>query len=264
MEYPKIFIQLPDIPDQVESASHAYQLAFSLVRAGDVLGWRKLVKNIRPKVFKALVEWQENELDGQKPENKEQLILVVDRAVEIISPLMVVALVGVESGREEFKNQKSFLDDLLNITGWNTDKNTGWKRLPYALGYVYHSLHGCVSLSTNQIGLARDLARVKIQTKHERRKVVRVWEMSELVGWPESLGPNCVDSWIYLVNAHERDGWEWLSQIYGNDKVEYQALLVAYYMALNIHELAVIISSNEQDRLSGSYTRNLPFRFTSP
>ena len=108
-EYPKTFIQLPDIPDQVESASHAYEIAFSLARAGDMLGWRKLVKNIRPNVFKSLVQWRQNELDGQKPESKEQLVQVVDKAVEIISPLMAIALVGVESGREEFKIKNLFL-----------------------------------------------------------------------------------------------------------------------------------------------------------
>ena len=263
MEYPKTLIQLPDIPDQVESASHAYEIAFSLARAGDVLGWRKLVKNIRPNVFKSLVEWRQKELDGQKLESKEQLVQIVDKAVENISPLMVVALVGVESGREEFKNQKSFLDDLLNITGWNTDKNTGWKRLPYALGYVYHSLHGCIGLTTNQIDLALELARVKIPDIYNRKKVLQVWEMSELVGWPKSLGPDCVESWKYLVNAYERKGQEWLSTIF-ESTTEYKALLVAYYMALNIHELAVIISSNEQSRLSGSYTRNLSFHFNVP
>lgn len=262
-EYPKTYINLPDIPDEVESASQAYAIAFSLARAGDVLGWRKLVKNIRPKVFESLVQWRQDELDGQKPKSKEQLVDIVDNAVEIISPLMAVALVGVESGREEFRDQKSLLDDLLNITGWNSNENKGWIRLPYALGYVYHSLHGCVGLGTNQIDLALGLARVKILDIYNRKKVLQVWEMSELVGWPKSLGPDCVESWIYLVNAYERKGEEWLSTIF-ESATEYKALLVAYYMALNIHELAVIISSNEQSRLSGSYTRNLSFHFNVP
>ena len=93
----------------MESASHAYEIAFSLARAGDVLGWRKLVKNIRPNVFKSLVQWRQNELDEQKSESKEQLTQIVDKAVDIISPLMTVALVGVESGREQFRNQNLFL-----------------------------------------------------------------------------------------------------------------------------------------------------------
>lgn len=115
--------QLIEIPAEVKSASAAYKTASKLVRAGDTLGWRELIKKIRPKVFKDLVQWRQNELDGKKPKSKEQLVQIVDKAVEKISPLMVVALAGVESGREEFRDQKAFLDDLLNITGWNSSEN---------------------------------------------------------------------------------------------------------------------------------------------
>ena len=133
---------LTEIPEQLESASEVYKVAAKLARAGDVLGWRQLVKRIRPNVFKSLVEWRQDELDGQEPKSKEQLVQVVDKAVDIISPLMVVALVGVESSREQFRDQKSLLDDLLNIAGWNPAGYTTWVNIPYALGYVYHSLHG--------------------------------------------------------------------------------------------------------------------------
>ncbi len=255
--------QLIEIPEEVKSASVAYKTASKLVRAGDTLGWRELVKQIRPKVFKDLVQWRQDELDGQEPGDKKQLVQVVDRAVEIVSPLMAIALVGVESGREEFRDQKSLLDDLLNITGWNSDENRDWIRLPYALGYVYHSLHGCTCLSTNQIDLALGLARVKIPDIYNRKKVLQVWEMSELVGWPKSLGPNCVESWRYLADAYEREGWEWLAAPFESE-TEYKALLVAYYMALNIHELAVIISSGDESRLSRNYTFNFSFHFNVP
>lgn len=262
MEYPKTFIQLPDIPEQVESASHAYKIAFSLARAGDVLGWRKLVKNIRPNVFKSLVQWRQNELDGQKPKGKEHLAQVVDKAIEIISPLMTVALVGVESGREEFRNQKALLDDLFNVVGWNATGHTIWVNLPYALGYVYHSLHGCVCLSTNQIDLALDLAQVKIPIVEYPREYSRVWKISKLVKWVEYVGPGHIERWEYLANAHER--WKWLSVIFGNDPKEYRSLLVAYYMALNIHELAEIIASDQQGKLNRNYDTTFPFEFDVP
>lgn len=249
MEYPKTFIQLPDIPDEVESASQAYAIAFSLARAGDVLGWRKLVKNIRPNVFKSLVQWRQNELDGQRPKGKEHLVQVIDKAVEIISPLMAVALVGVESGREQFRNQKSFLDDLLNVPGWNPIGYDVWIRLPNALGYVYHSLHGSISLSTNQIDLALGLARVKIPVAGGT-KFFHLWEMSELRGYAHSIsgtrGGNSVESWNYLANAYNR--WDWLRSIFEN-KLEYQTSLVAYYMSLNIHELATVIAAGRAETL---------------
>lgn len=256
--------QLTDIPEEVLSVQEAYSTATKLIRAGDTFGWRELIKKIRPKAFKDLVQWREKELDGQKPESKEQLVQIVDKAVEIISPLMVVALAGVESGREEFRDQKAFLDDLLNITGWNTDENRKWIRLPYALGYVYHSLHGCVGLGTNQIDLALDLAQVKIPDLYDRKKVVHVWEMSDLVGWHETVSPNYVNSWNYLTNAYDRNEWRWLHDIFGANSEEYRSLLVAYYMALNIHELAVKISLEMPKKSNLGEYRNFGSKFCIP
>ena len=242
--------QLTEIPEEVKSASAAYTTASKLVRSGDVLGWRQLIKSIRPNVFKGLVQWRQDELDGQRPESKEQLVQVVDKAVEIISALMVVALVGVESGREEFRNQKSLLDDLQNIVGWKPAGYDVWIRLPNALGYVYHSLHGGISLSTNQIDLALDLARVKIPVAGGA-KFFHLWEMGEFRGYAESIsgtrGGHSLESWNYLINAYKR--WEWLSHIFENEQ-NYRTSLVAYYMALNIHELATIIAAGREDMLN--------------
>ena len=58
--------QLTEIPEHIESASEAYEAASKIVRAGNTLGWRQLVKPIRPNVFKSLVQWRQNELDGQE------------------------------------------------------------------------------------------------------------------------------------------------------------------------------------------------------
>ena len=257
--------QLPDIADQVKSAAEAYAAAVKLARAGDVLGWRQLLKRIQPRAFKSLVQWRKNELDGQRPESREQLKQIVDKAVEIISPLISVALVGVESGREQFRDQKSLLDDLLNIVGWNPTGYTTWISIPNALGYVYHSLHGGLSLNTNQIDLALSLARVKIPVVGGT-KYFPVWEMSELRGYSESIsgsrGGNSVESWKYISTAYER--WEWLALIFG-DELEYRTSLVAYYMALNIHELATVIASGPQDRLntSSEYYFAVPLTFLS-
>ncbi len=254
--------QLVDIPEHVESASEVYKLASKLVRTGDVFGWRQLIKRVRPGIFESLVQWRQNELDRQKPESIEQLVQVVDKAVEIISPLMVVALVGVESGREEFRDQKSLLDDLLNISGWNSSGYTTWANIPEALGYIYHSLHGGLSMSTNQLNLSLSLALAKVRKTGYKRECLHIWRGKNLIGWMDSLGSNCTEGWNYITKAYER--WDWLSLMFGNDSKEYQASLVAYYMALNVHELAVIIASGQQEKLSKSYGVSYPFEFDVP
>lgn len=257
----QINAQLPMVPEQIESVSEAYTTAGNLARADDVLGWRQLVKHIRPKVFKSLVQWRENELDEQEPKRKEQLPHVVDKAVEIVSPLMAIALVGIESGREQFNDQKYLLNNLLNVAGWNPAGHTALVKVPSALGYVYHSLHGAISLSTDQIDIALNLAQVKIHDKDDRTQLTHVWKIHEIMGWVDSIGIDCTESWVYLANAFER--WEWLSLIF-EDPVEYQSSLVAYYMILNIQELAALIASDQQEKLNRNYDTSFPFEFNIP
>ena len=233
--------QLPEIPEQVESAAEAYSTAVKLARAGDVFGWRQLVKRIKPSVFRSLVQWQQDESDKQRPESEEQREQVVDTAVEIISPLISVALAGVESGREQFRDQKSILDDLLNSARWNRANVS--VNLRHTLGYIYHSLHGSLSFSTNQLDLGLSLARVKIPDLLYITEHLHVWKRCELMGWSELFGRDCTKVWKYLVEAYDR--WEWLAPIFV-DELEYRTSLVAYYMALDIHELASTIASGRQ------------------
>ena len=249
--------QSPEISEQVESVSDAYAAAVKYARAGDVLGWRHLVKGIKSSAFNSLVQRRQKGMAGEPPKGKGRL-QAVEEAVKIISPLICVALVGVESGREQFRDQKSTLDDLLNIVGERDAGSSVWVDIPRALGYVYHSLHGGLSLSTNQLDLALNLARVKVLNlyKTEHRPV---WETDDLIGWFGSFGPDCTDGWKYLIETYQRK-WEWLVPIFG-DESEYRTSLVAYYMALNIHELAAIIASGEQDTLESRYRFTVPLTF---
>ena len=100
---------LPEIPEQVESASDAYYAAVEVVRAGDMFGWRQLVKRIKPRVFNSLAQWRQNERDGQRPESNEQLVQVVDEAVYIISPLISIALAGLSPGENSLETRSPSL-----------------------------------------------------------------------------------------------------------------------------------------------------------
>lgn len=251
---------LPEIPEKVKSVTHAYKSAFELVRADDTVGWSRLVRRVRPNAFKLLVTWRQEELDSQRPENTEQLLQLMDKAVDIVAPLISVALVGVESRNQHFNNQKSLFDDLLNIRnrdGWNRSGYTPWIDIPDALGYVYHSLHGSLCIITDQLILALDLAQVKIRRIIDSQFTGSVWEHSELMGWSQSLGGKCTDNWQFLASAYER--WNWLSTLFEDD-VEYRVSLVAYYLALHIHELAVEIAAGREISSSG-YHFNIPIDF---
>ncbi len=227
-----------NVPAQVECTNPVYSEAINLVSANnEFLGWRQLAKPIWPNARKALVQLGKNELvSGQQPENTEEL---VDKAVDIISPYISVALAGVESRSEHVKDQKSVFDELLNVSDSELSRSFTWKDLRCTLGYVYHSLHGALCLDTGQIDLALELGRVKVDL-NRRGDFREVWEESPLVGWSELIGKrHCTESWKYIASAYER--WEWLSPIFAGD-LEYRTSLVAYYLALHIHELASVIA----------------------
>lgn len=231
---------LPEIRKAVDSAVTAYQSAIEIARRGDVVGWRMLVKQIRPSTFDSIVQWRRSRLDPPQPPSTDQLTDVVDEAVGIVAPLMVVALAGVESGREQFSEQKSLLDDLLNIPSWERAGYAIWVEIPRTLGYVYQSLHGALSVATNQTNMAMSLARHRVFSSHDS-EYREVWKTADLVGWSSSLGGDCSKSWSYLASAYGR--WDWLQYIFENE-FEYRSSLSAYYFALSIHSLASVIASD--------------------
>ena len=246
--------QPSDIPEQVESASDAYAAAVEITRAGDEIGWRQLVKRIQPKAFNSLVRRRQEGLVGETPTGEEK-IETVDEAVGIISPVISVALAGVESKKEQFRDRKATFKNLLDIVGEEGGGPVVWVHIQFALGYVYHSLHGSLSLHTNQLDLALSLARVKTLDPYTKEHLY-VWERDEFMAGFGPLGPNFTDSWEYLSTGYKR-GWEWLDPIFG-DESEYRTSLVAYYMALDIHELASTIASDQQDG-----RKNVPLTFLS-
>ena len=256
---------LPEIPEKIESASHAYRLAIEFARAGDTIGWQQLLKKIRPDAFRWLVQWRQKELDPQPPGNMADRFQAVNKAVDIVAPLISIALAGVESGNERFNDQNSLLSDLLTIRGWQGDNkpwHQTWVQIPYALGYVYHSLHGALCLNTKQLGLALGLARKEVPFAIGDSGPTRVWENAHLIGYCALLRDH-KEIWKYLASAYGR--WEWLQLIFEDDFEDdftYRASLVAYYMALSIHELAVAIASPN----STSYvlpTPSVPWDFLS-
>ena len=242
--------QSSDIPEQLESATDTYSEAIEYTGDDNLIKWRQLLKRVRGSASKFLVQWGRNEILSQQQEHNEEF---VNKAVDLVSPYISVALAGVESGSEQFKDQKSVLHTLLNISNPDLDSHPDWKRTRNFLGYVYHSLHGAMSVNTAQIDLALNLAKENVEL-YQEGDFRKVWEERSLMGWSPLLGDSaCTVSWQYLASAHQK--WEWLHPIFPEES-EYQASLVAYYTALHIHELASVIALGQQEDLRSNFVRN--------
>lgn len=242
--------QLPEIPAKVESASasETYEIAGEIIEANNSFRWRQLVKRLRPHAFQSLVQWRQEELDLQPPGSIADRFKALNKAVDIVAPLISVSLAGVESGNAQFNDQKSLLSNLLTIGGWQGDNTQPWDQtwvqIPYALGYVYHSLHGALCLNTKQLPLALGLVQEKVPFAIEYSLGTTVWENAHLMGYCQLMQVR-KECWKNLANAYNQ--WEWLRLIFEDD-FTYRTSLVAYYMALSIHELAAEIDSPNRKR----------------
>jgi hypothetical protein len=210
-----------------------YNEAVALARNNDLLGWRQLLKRFPSWTETTLAKWREQNVSGGF-KNYDEVYKSVDDAIAQLSPLFAVALAGVESGQEKFNNQRSLLDDLLNVYGWDHSGLVAIVELPNTLAYVYQGLHGAMCMSTGQYELALVFADTKIKRRYDNDYRM-LWELRDIMGWLDTLGGKCTDAWKYLSEGADR--WKWLTPIFGSP-TQYRESLAAYYMALNIHELA--------------------------
>jgi len=245
-----------EIPDQVEDPQVTYEQALLLARRNDLLGWKLMARKTYRCLY-ALRTWGEKFQTNWPKEDKDKLT-ACDEAIASISPLLVMALVGVDSGRSELVDQRVLMDGILNMDDWVDSRLTAVVRMPEAIAYVYQGLHGAVSMNTGQLDVAMSLANMSVHMPR-RDKRIRIRESRSIMGWPDSLGGNCITAWNYLSGAHGR--WPWLTHFFATD-VDYRIALAAYYIALNIQELAMFIAHNGQvEILQERYLLDIPLSF---
>lgn len=227
-------------PDTV-SPLEAYRLALDVARAGDLVMWRKLIRSVRAPIPGQLEAWRKK-YEGNIPKDKAQLPSMVEDAAKAYAPLMMVALAGLESGRTEFVNQATLVDEILHPRGWNWNGVTTIVNLPDAIAYIYQALHGAMCLETDQLPLARGLALMKIE-RASAQEATPLYRNTDIIGWPDSLGQTATVAWKFLEDLPGK--WPWLNELFGGVE-DYRAALFAYYLTLNVIELAETIASGDQ------------------
>jgi hypothetical protein len=222
--------------DKEQEIQEAYNKAKALVEKSDFLKWNEKIKRFSTSIEETLGTRRKNRAGGFG--SSDELYNEVDDLIIELAPLFAVALAGVESGQDKFKHQRGVLDDLLNPRGWSENGVAIVSQLPKTLAYVFQALHGAMCMSTGQYDLAIELADTKIKLRYQAEYRM-LWQIQEIMGWPDTLQGNCVEAWEFLSKRDRKRGW--LSPIFGSVD-QFREALAAYYMALNVHELAYYIS----------------------
>lgn len=250
---------LPKLPENVKELGEIYSMAVELARQGDVAGWRQLVKRIRGSLDEPLVAWREH-YERNQPQGKDDWRVALDKAVELVAPLFCLALAGVESGREQFRDQRAVVDMVLSAGKQDRGGLVRLIEMPRSLIYLYQAMHGAVCLDTNQLSVAVNLVDTNVMTGHNQRGMMPIRSQHDLIGWPILPEQDCIVAWEYLTGAVKR--WSWLGELFGNER-NYLVALCAYYMALNVHELAAYIADGKGEVMiqPGHLSLDIPMSF---
>lgn len=227
-----------------KSTTDIYIAALEIARQGDLVAWRRIVKEVRSTLLNALQDWRKRrQLD--ETIKKEDLVQVMDEAIDLYAPLFAIALAGIQSGREKFRDQRAVIDELSDPSGWDQSGKTVIIEIPYGMIFTFQAICGAAFLDTDQIDLAIQLAQTRIPYWNGTHPSLLI-DSTHLLGWPDSLGGNCTDAWDFIITAAKR--WPWLTTVFGVEE-DYRVALSAYYMALSIHELASDIKAGNGDLL---------------
>lgn len=231
-----------------EDISAIYRTALEIARQGDLVAWRRIVKQTRVPISTKLAEWRKRwEAKRSTSEgltNADLPPMCLD-GLSAYAPLMCIALAGVESGREAFNNQIGVLDEIMHPRDWQVAGLVVVANFPDTAAFVYQALHGALCMETDQFHLAIRLATTRIQRPYES-ECRRLFEISDLIGWPDSLQGTCTIAWKFIFDLSDK--LPWLAEFFG-DTDSYKAALFAYYLSLNIFELADVLASGREDAL---------------
>ena len=252
-------INVSSAPKNIEDPNEIYQLAHEFIRNDDIVGWRKLAHNLQKTVKPSLKEWRTKH-ERSIPASDVPLIEETNEAVALVAPSIAMALAGVESAKDKFKDQRGLFDELYHITEWSRGGRVIIIALPATLGFVYQALHGAVCMLTEQPELAVEFSTMMVRHGDYDTKAP-LWKHHDLVGWPKTLGGNCNVAWTFLIDAFDK--WQWLHEIFGNLE-NYKISLISYYITLNFMEYVEALGNNllEQVKKGGGLHLEVPILFS--
>ncbi len=234
---------IPSITNSTGDVLKIYNTALSIVRKGDVVAWRKIIREAKQITAEETNKWRAN--NESKNLTRDILFEFVASGVLPNAPLIVIALAGVESGRAGFNNQISILDAIINPYDWNRSGRVILADFPNTIGFVYHLLHGAMCVSTSQIDVAVNFLNTPIR-RNNYPDSLPVIKNYELTGWPDALDGNSTASWKFIKNLPNT--YPWLNEIYGNSS-DYRSYLCAYYLLMSICEFINEINQWGDSRL---------------
>lgn len=234
------------ISDSAGNPSESYERAIQIVRAQDRLSWRRMLTSAVAESGTRLLDWKKRRqpecplnLNEQKPE---PWLEFFGEGIECYDPLLAALLAAAESGESEFAGQRGWIDLLIEPKGWERSGLTIWTELPRAVLFSLHSYLGAMLMRSGGADEAVKLATTPIPDANRRSEMRPLFLTSDVSGWIDTFGHNCVLSWAYFgLVGDKRD---WLINAFGSEE-NIKVGRVAYFMLLSFLEFVKDAAKDE-------------------
>jgi len=217
--------------------SENYNRAVEIVRSQDRMSWRRMLAGAVSDGGERLLAWKKERqmdcpatLEERKPE---PWLEFFGEGIACYDPLLASLLAAAESGEPEFSGQRGWIDLVLEPKGWERSGSTVWTELPRAVLFTLHSYLGGMLMRSGGGDEAVKLATTPIPDSFRRSEMKPLFLTTNVSGWIETFGGNCVVSWAYFNFAG--DNREWLINAFGAEE-SIKVGRVAYFMLLSFLE----------------------------
>ncbi|MGB0372883.1 MAG: toll/interleukin-1 receptor domain-containing protein [Opitutales bacterium] len=219
-------------PDEFPSdPSDLYDAALELARSGDMVSWRRLIQEKKSATLEPLRAWRA-EWEQRRSEINDKWIECNVDGLKAIEPVFAVAMAGIESGVDKFNRQSSLVHDLLEPKSWEHSGLVFFSDFPQTATLTFQSLVGIFSIHTEQASLVFGLANQRIKKKYDSESTL-LWNYSKVIGWPESLGGRCNNTWKFLWELPENIPW--IAEKLGSVE-RYRECICGHYFMLSFVE----------------------------
>jgi len=215
----------------VGNASLTYSHSAGLASAGDVVGWRRMMKALERRSAAELVSWR-NANSVIPCATDKDFTALHDHAMDGIrcyAPFFAALVAGAESGLPEFCGQLGWIDEISKPPGWNAEGSTYWYDFPELLLFVGHALVGSMLMESQASKQVYDLTTTRLPRRWRDSEGKPLFLDPRVTGWPECMLHTCTVAWAFLLKLSDE---VWIREAFGSSE-HFKSALCSYYQYLS-------------------------------
>ncbi|QYY35455.1 MULTISPECIES: toll/interleukin-1 receptor domain-containing protein [Cerasicoccaceae] len=247
---------IPVFPEPSDATGEFYEDALNYATIGNRTIWRRQldsrIKIAFMKLFELRESWDRAQYTQEdwEPESFPQIAF---ESLAVFKEVFCMGLAGIEAANQGFNRQTSLIQELVDPPDWDWAGSVVTRSIPELLVFCFQALAGAMSVKSEQPHIIFGMANLPVSRRFQSDSTT-LWQQTNHIGWPETLGRNCVNAWNFLMRLHAEV--EWISKIF--DGKSLKGLVCAHYALLSVNEFLHFL--DEKPNLE-TYHHGIPTMF---